>query len=310
MATDSTAFQHLWLLLENSRPVAVHSHLIGIAGSAKSAVFLSQLVYWTRRSPTALSAPGWIHKTSSQWFRELGLSRREQEPARAALKGLDVLEEALCGQPAMRYYRLRLPQLGNLLSVRLGLQLSRRGSELTVGRRSLGARSARPRPALPPHPRLPHGQRECGAAADAGDLSAPPPPARAGMVPLLPPRHGARPRAYALGTGHRSQVPARQVLRRGTPGASSDAALCDERCRRRSPVRCAGWHRSKPLARIRKRPCGEAPTRLAELPPIGRRRSAKQIPGIPDNLPARKPPLSLAENHLSAWRKTFPPIVG
>jgi hypothetical protein len=121
MATDTTAFQHLWVLLEGHRPIAVHSHLIRIAGSAKTAVLLSQLVYWTRRCAAVPSAPGWIHKTGDQWFRELGLSRREQESARKALRTLNVLEEALRGQPALRYYRLRLPQLGQLLTARFGL---------------------------------------------------------------------------------------------------------------------------------------------------------------------------------------------
>lgn len=118
---DSNAFSHLWLLLERNRPVAIHSHLIPLMGSAKAALFLSQLVYWTRRSPAAPQSLGWVHKTTAQWFHELGLSRREQESARTALKAVEVLEEALCGQPALRYYRLKLPKLGNLLLARAGL---------------------------------------------------------------------------------------------------------------------------------------------------------------------------------------------
>src|SRR5574338_11544 len=117
---DQGAFQHLWLVLERNRPVAIHDHLIRLTGSTKAAVFLSQLVYWTRRSPSARACGGWLHKTSAQWFRELGLSRREQNSARAILRTLDVLEEALLGQPALRYYCLKLPQLGGLLSAHSG----------------------------------------------------------------------------------------------------------------------------------------------------------------------------------------------
>lgn len=117
---DQGAFQHLWLVLERNRPVAIHDHLIRLTGSTKAAVFLSQLVYWTRRSPSAQACGGWLHKTSAQWFRELGLSRREQNSARAILRALDVLEEALLGQPALRYYCLKLPQLGGLLSAHCG----------------------------------------------------------------------------------------------------------------------------------------------------------------------------------------------
>lgn len=117
---DHAAFHHVWLLLERNRPVAIHQHLIRLTGSTKAAVFLSQLVYWTRRSPSAQACGGWLHKTSAEWFRELGLSRREQESARTILKALDVLDEALFGQPALRYYCLKLPQLGGLLSTHLG----------------------------------------------------------------------------------------------------------------------------------------------------------------------------------------------
>lgn len=117
---NQAAFQHLWPLLERNRPVAIHNHLIRLTGSTKAAVFLSQLVYWTRRSPSARACGGWLHKTSAEWFRELGLSRREQESARAILKALDILDEALFGQPALRYYCLKLPQLGHLLTAHVG----------------------------------------------------------------------------------------------------------------------------------------------------------------------------------------------
>ena len=139
MNAGPATFSQLWLLLESHRPVALHRNLIPVAGNAKTAVFLSQLVYWTRRTPPSLDSPGWIHKTGAQWFHELGLSRREQESARAALRGLGVLEETLRGQPAKCHYRLLLPQLGRLLAFRLVPRLVERRSGRAVGRRRTGA---------------------------------------------------------------------------------------------------------------------------------------------------------------------------
>ena len=134
---DHAAFHHVWLLLERNRPVAIHQHLTRLTGSTKAAVFLSQLVYWTRRSPSARACGGWLHKTSAEWFRELGLSRREQESARAILKALDVLDEALLGQPALRYYCLKLPQLAGLLSAHVDQPIAELDLEILCANETL-----------------------------------------------------------------------------------------------------------------------------------------------------------------------------
>jgi len=104
---------HQSLLSILDRPIAYHRCLVPIAGGVSGAVFLSQAVYWARRT----SDPGgWFYKTRDDWRAETGLSRREQESARKALRAAGVLQERLCGVPAQLHYRVELSALLSALN--------------------------------------------------------------------------------------------------------------------------------------------------------------------------------------------------
>lgn len=88
--------------------------LRAVTGSAKGALMLSQMLYWTR---TYLAdhpeRGGWFWQTQEDWRASTGLSRHEQDHVRAALcaAGL-VSHERLCRTPARMHYRVDLDALG------------------------------------------------------------------------------------------------------------------------------------------------------------------------------------------------------
>lgn len=86
------------------RPIAFHRFLVEPCGSITAALMLSQAIYWTNR--TAQERNGWFWKTAEEWQEETGLTRREQENARALLKSRNLLEEKLVGVPARLHYRV------------------------------------------------------------------------------------------------------------------------------------------------------------------------------------------------------------
>ena len=96
--------------------VAFYPSLADLTGSVTAALLLGQCLYWTRsvlrRQP---ERGGWFWKTSAEWQRETGLSRREQDPARRRLRALGVLQEQRRGMPAKRWFRLDLAALGQQL---------------------------------------------------------------------------------------------------------------------------------------------------------------------------------------------------
>ena len=90
------------------RPIAYHRVLAKIAGSASGGVFLSQALYWSKRT----TAPDrWFYKTADDWFDETFLTRREQETVRKRLTAINVLEEQKRGVPAKLYFRVNLIEL-------------------------------------------------------------------------------------------------------------------------------------------------------------------------------------------------------
>jgi len=97
----------------SDRPIAFHRAYVNLTGSITSALMLSQAMYWTSRTD---DADGWFYKTQKDWEEETGLSRREQETARARLKNAGFWEEKLRGIPATMYYRLDLEKLASCLS--------------------------------------------------------------------------------------------------------------------------------------------------------------------------------------------------
>ncbi len=103
--------------------VPYYPRLAKLVGSVKAAVLLSRLVAWTghfQRGGDPRHRDGWLWKTSEALRQETGLSRHEQDGARARLKALGLLEEQLRGLPAQLHYRVNLDRLGTLLGQQIG----------------------------------------------------------------------------------------------------------------------------------------------------------------------------------------------
>ncbi|MES2353104.1 MAG: hypothetical protein V4568_01680 [Pseudomonadota bacterium] len=110
----SNALTTLWPLI--GRPVALHRGLVELCGGVKTALMLSQAIYWTRKGVAIAEMDGWFHKRMEDWQLEIGLRRRTQERARKHLLALGVLEQRLHGLPAQLEFRVNLEQLANLLT--------------------------------------------------------------------------------------------------------------------------------------------------------------------------------------------------
>ena len=94
------------------RPIAFHRPFVRVTKSIKAGLFLSQCVYWSKRTK---DEEGWFWKTQEEWFDEIGLTRRELENCRLILKNLDILEEKKIGAPAKIFYRINQEVLWKLL---------------------------------------------------------------------------------------------------------------------------------------------------------------------------------------------------
>jgi len=103
-------------LLDAARPIAFNINFARITGDAKAALFLSQLVYWTRRGADVLANDGWIFKTRDQWEIETGLTRHEQLGVQTMLLEQGLIEAQKIGAPARNCYRVMAPMLGSRLA--------------------------------------------------------------------------------------------------------------------------------------------------------------------------------------------------
>ena len=104
--------QHLWRDLQmNNRPIAIYKGLVDRLGCVKSALLLSQMIYWTRKGVNVERDDGWFFKTVEEMMFETGLSRKEQLTAKGKLKALGILDFKMAGVPAVPYYRLNLKGL-------------------------------------------------------------------------------------------------------------------------------------------------------------------------------------------------------
>ena len=102
--------------LLGSRVIAFHPKLVAITGRVTTGLMLSQSLYWSRK--LALTQPeteGWFWKRRQDWLKETGLSRREQETARAELRRAGILEERMAGMPARLWFRVNLNRLATLI---------------------------------------------------------------------------------------------------------------------------------------------------------------------------------------------------
>lgn len=99
-------------------PIAFHRVFVDVCGSVTAALLLSQILYWSKRTK---DPDGWFWKTQDDWKEETGLSRYEQEGARAVLRKLKILEEKKEAQPPSwrhtLYFRLNKVRLVELLNL-------------------------------------------------------------------------------------------------------------------------------------------------------------------------------------------------
>lgn len=97
----------------SQRYVLVYPVLHAITGSAKAALMLSQMLFWTR---TYLAERpergGWFWHTRQDWQTSTGLARYEQAYARSSLLAAGLIEEKLMGAPARMHFRVDLDALG------------------------------------------------------------------------------------------------------------------------------------------------------------------------------------------------------
>ena len=108
--------QQLAGVLNGFRPIGFCVNLARITQDAKAALLFSQLVYWTRYGADVEVNSGWVFKSRQEFELELGLTRAEQESARATLVRMGLLEEARVGSPARNCYRVMPEVLGTKLA--------------------------------------------------------------------------------------------------------------------------------------------------------------------------------------------------
>lgn len=110
------------LATASGRYILVYPVLRAVTGSAKGALMLSQMLYWTR---TYLAdhpeRAGWFWQTRQDWRASTGLTRYEQDTARAALCAAGLVRERLRGTPARMHYRVELDALGAAVARQLNV---------------------------------------------------------------------------------------------------------------------------------------------------------------------------------------------
>lgn len=87
------------------RPIAYHAIVAKAFKSVKLALLWSQLYYWSDKTK---DEEEWVYKTQDEMYEETGLSRKEQETARALGKKLEVIEDKVAGTPPKLHYRINL----------------------------------------------------------------------------------------------------------------------------------------------------------------------------------------------------------
>jgi hypothetical protein len=95
------------------KPIAFHRCFVPLTGSVNAALMLSQAMYWQKRNEDGV----WWFQTQEKWADETGLSRREQETARRALRNLPFWKEELRGLPGKLHFFLDLELLLEIVTV-------------------------------------------------------------------------------------------------------------------------------------------------------------------------------------------------
>lgn len=101
----------------SQRYILYYPVLQQVTGSAKAALMLSQMLYWTRKYiGERPERDGWFWHTGRDWRKSTGLSRYEQDAARSYLRQCACVEERLMGAPARMHYRVDLDALGKAIA--------------------------------------------------------------------------------------------------------------------------------------------------------------------------------------------------
>lgn len=94
------------------RPIAFQRPFVDLTGSVTAALFLSQAVYWQRRTT---ATDGYFYKTREEWEEETGLSRYEQETAKKKLADIGVLRFRQVGTDRTMRFQVDIDRLFSLL---------------------------------------------------------------------------------------------------------------------------------------------------------------------------------------------------
>lgn len=118
MTTKPTRAQYQESLSEllTCRPVAYWPVLARRVGGVQEAIMLSQLLYWNGVQ-TVKERGGWLYKSVDDMTMETGLSKEQQQTARAKLAALGVIEIQLKGVPRCWRYRVDMGRLTDLLAI-------------------------------------------------------------------------------------------------------------------------------------------------------------------------------------------------
>ena len=97
---------------EIGKEVRFYPKLNVITGSNNASLLLCYLIGWCGNQ--ADKKEGWMYQSNSDISEQTGLTRKEQQSARKALKKLGVIEEQLRGIPRTTYYRLKIDTLNEI----------------------------------------------------------------------------------------------------------------------------------------------------------------------------------------------------
>ena len=105
-----------WRRLQAGRKISVHRSIIQITDDdVKSAIFLSQLMYWLRVGTEIISRDGWIFKSIQETEMETGLTVSEQRSCKDHLKKLGYIETGHFGQGKKLAYRVHLDAISRAI---------------------------------------------------------------------------------------------------------------------------------------------------------------------------------------------------
>jgi hypothetical protein len=105
-----------WIILDGfggDKGVFVRAQLVKFChGNASTAIFLAQLLYWSRRTK---NPDGWVYNTAVEYTEQTGLSDGVQTTARAKLLAHKLIEEDKRGMPCTVHIRVNAEKLAEML---------------------------------------------------------------------------------------------------------------------------------------------------------------------------------------------------